>query len=140
MICGNCGAHLPENADYCPHCGTVLQPVSREAGPGYAPGAPKKRAAPTYRPIPMGTYLLWWTIALFSNAEIVCFVLSLVFAFGSSHQNRASFFRAVLVFKLIFLLLGVIAVVVLVLCGFSFTALLNSFDFDVLGELVEALF
>ena len=140
MICGNCGAHLPENADYCPNCGSVRRHVPREPEAGYAAGAPKRRPAPVYRTVSTWTYLLWWTIALFSNAEIVCFVLSIVFAFGPSQSSRSHFFRAVLIFKLIFLLIGVIAVVVLVLCGFSFTGLLNSFDFDVLGELVDALF
>ena len=140
MICGNCGAHLPDNADYCPNCGTVRKLVPQQSGTAYAPGAPKKRPAPAYRPVSMWTYLLWWTIALFSNAEIVCFALSIVFALGPSQQNRASFFRAVLLFKLIFLLLGVIAVVILALCGFSFTSLLNSFDPTALKELFESIF
>ena len=141
MICGNCGAHLPENADYCPNCGSVrrespAEPPLRSGAPG---GAPPKNRPPALRTVSMGSYFLWWTVALFSNAEIVCCVLSLVFAFSSSNRNRANFFRAVLLFKLILLLAGGIAVLVLVLSGFSFTALLNRFDFSFIEEIINAI-
>ena len=140
MICRNCGTHLPDNADYCPNCGTVYQHVPtaqtpRRTAPG---GAPPRTGSSVSRPVPMGKYFLWWTVALFSNAEIVCCVLSFVFAFSSSNQNRANFFRAVLLFKLIVLLLGIAAVIVLVLSGFSFTSLLNSFDFSFLEDFIES--
>ena len=141
MICGNCGAHLADNAEYCPRCGTVFQPVPAPQTPTRtAPGgAPPRTVAAVSRPVSMGKYFLWWTVALFSNAELVCCVLSFVFAFSSNNRNRANFFRAVLLFKLIVLLAGVAAVIVLVLCGFSFTALLNSFDFSLLENLIDSI-
>ena len=141
MICGNCGAHLPENADYCPNCGSIRKNVPAEPARRSAPGGtPPKNRPSAFRTVSMGTYFLWWTVALFSNAEIVCFVLSLVFAFSSGNRNRANFFRAVLLFKLLLLFIGGIAVLVLVLSGFSFTALLNQLDFDFLEEIIEGLF
>ena len=142
MLCGNCGAHLADNADYCPRCGTVFErfeaaQTPQRTAPG---GAPPRTAVPGIRPVvSMGKYFLWWTVALFSNAELVCCILSIVFAFGTAKPDRANFFRAVLLFKLIVLLLGVAVVIVLVLSGFSFTSVLNSFDFGFLEDLIENL-
>ena len=142
MTCPNCGSHLPENAEYCPNCGWLRQNERPERGrSGYAPGAPAgNRSRTSAAPVGVWTYFLWWTVALFSNAEIVCCVLSIVFAFSSSNRNRANFFRAVLLFKLILLIVGAVAVIVLVLSGFSFTALLNQFDFDYIMDFLEGLF
>ena len=84
----------------------------------------------------VGKYLLWWTVALFSNAGVICFTLSLVFAFSSADRNRANFFKAVLLFKLIFLLIGAAAVLILALRGFSYNSFLNSID---IAELFDDL-
>lgn len=141
MICGNCGAHLPEKADYCPNCGSVRK-LSKEDRPArYAPGGAPAGSRPTVvRPEGVATYLVWWTVALFSNAEIVCFVLSLVFAFSSGNRNRANFFRAVLLFKLFFLAAGLIVVIVLAIGGFSFTDLLNRLDLDIIWDYFSEVF
>ncbi len=137
--CPQCGATLEDGAAECPRCGATLKETgAKPCYPHSAAGAPPARG-PVYpsRPVSVGKYLLWWIIALFSNAELVCFTLSVVFAFTSTDKNRANFFRAVLLFKMAVLLLGMLAVVVLVLAGFSFTDLLNRIDFDLLRELLN---
>ena len=137
--CPQCGATLEDGAAECPRCGATLKETgAKPYYPHSAAGAPPARV-PVYpsRPVSVGKYLLWWIIALFSNAELVCFTLSVVFAFTSTDKNRANFFRAVLLFKMAVLLLGMLAVVVLVLAGFSFTDLLNRIDFDLLRELLN---
>ncbi|MBQ6067825.1 MAG: zinc ribbon domain-containing protein [Clostridia bacterium] len=134
MICDRCGAHIADNAEYCPRCGTVYGAAGQEKPPRYAPGVPGVARVRVVRPESVGTYFLWWTVALFSNAEIVCFVLSVVFAFSSGNKNRANFFRAVLLFKLFFLAAGLIVVIVLAFAGFSFTDLLNRLDFDLIRD------
>ena len=137
--CPQCGATLEDGAAECPRCGATLKEIgAKPCYPHSAAGAPPARGQvyPS-RPVSVGKYLLWWIIALFSNAELVCFTLSVVFAFTSTDKNRANFFRAVLLFKMAVLLLGMLAVVVLVLAGFSFTVLLNRIDFDLLRELLN---
>ena len=141
MICDRCGAHIADNAEYCPNCGTVYGASPKKTSPRYAPGgSPGRTRVKVVRPESVGTYFLWWTVALFSNAEIVCCVLSIVFAFSSGNENRANFFRAVLLFKLFFLAAGLIVVIVLAISGFSFTSLLNQLDFDSVVDFVEGLF
>ncbi len=133
-ICPHCGVSLAQPASVCPNCGLRL----RQEAPGGVPPTDRPRFAAS--PVSVGRYLLWWTVALFSNAELVCCVLTFVFAFSSSDRNRANFFRAVLVFKLFAVLLGMIAVLILVLMGFSFTDLLNSFDFGAAWQLLREVF
>ena len=138
--CPQCGAKLADSTAECPRCGVIFKGtgVSAPYPRATAAGAPPVRG-PVYpaRPVGTGKYLLWWIIALFSNAELVCFTLSIVFAFTSADRNRANFFRAVLLFKMAVLLLGMLAVVVLVLSGFSFTDLLNRIDFGLIRELLN---
>ena len=138
MICGNCGAHLPDNAEYCPRCGSLdINTPEKQRKPAAPGGAPSPKRSAACRTVSMGTYFLWWTIALFSNAELVCCVLSFLFAFSTADRNRANFFRAVLLFKLLFLLIGLIAVLILALSGFSFAGLLNSIIPDALWDLIS---
>ena len=118
---------MTHNDPYYPNASPAGMPPNRQ---------PIRRA----KPVSTGRYLLWWTVALFSNAGLICFTLTFVFAFGSTDRNRANFFRAVLLFKLFALLLGMIAVLILVLLGFSFTDLLNSFDLSALWELLKGVF
>lgn len=143
MTCRVCGAALPENAEGCPRCGARLasQPTELKRPAISAPGAPPRgMARREVKPVSMGKYFLWWTIALFSNVEIVCMILSLVFVFDSDDRNRANFFRAVLLFKLLFLLVGMIAVAVLALCGFPFNDLLNRIGPRALWDLLQEVF
>ena len=84
--------------------------------------------------VPVWKYFLWWCIALFSNAEIVCFCLSIAFAFSSADRSRANFFKAVLLYKIIFLIIGIALSIILIMRGFSFTAFLNSIDFSELAD------
>ena len=143
MNCRTCGVTLPDHAARCPNCGAPAQsgqdPKARPAVTA-AGAPPRNRPQRQGRPVGMGKYFLWWTVALFSNAEIVCMVLSLVFVFDTGDKNRANFFRAVLLFKLILLLVGVIAVIVLAFHGFSFTDLLNRIGPRALWELLQEVF
>ena len=135
MICDRCGAHIADNAECCPRCGTVYDAARQEKSPRYAPGgSPGRNRVKVVRPESVGTYFLWWSVALLSNAELVCCVLSIVFAFSSGNKNRANFFRAVLLFKLFFLAAGLIVVIVLAISGFSFTDLLNRLDFGLIRD------
>lgn len=143
MTCRTCGAAIPENALHCPNCGAGrLSEQTAQSRPALsAAGAPPRgMAGRPQKPVSMGRYFLWWTVALFSNAEIVCMVLSFVFVFSSGDRNRANFFRAVLLFKLILLFVGIIAVIVLAFCGFSFTDLLNRIGPRALWDLLQEVF
>ncbi len=142
MTCRNCGAEIPDNAARCPQCGAqrLTGPTAQSRPAVTAAGAPSRTAPKPAKPVGMGTYFLWWTVALFSNAELVCMILSLVFVFDNGNQNRANFFRAVLLFKLILLFFGIIAVIVLALSGFSFTELLNRVGPRALWDLLQEVF
>ena len=143
MTCRNCGVYLSGNSGYCPNCGTLRRPEPAVKKPPAltAPGAPPREIhARRETAVGMGRYLLWWTIALFSNAEIVCLVLSIVFVFDGGDRNRANFFRAVLLFKLCLLLIGVVVVIVLLVSGFSFNELLNRVGPAALWNLFREVF
>ena len=143
MICRGCGAAIPDESVFCLRCGAQLRPgpQAQERSAGSSAGAPSAGAVrrPS-KPVGMGKYFLWWTVALFSNVEIVCMVLSVVFAFDAADRNRAGFFRAVLLFKLLMLLFGVTAVVVLAWNGFPFNDLLNRIGPRALWELLQEVF
>ena len=142
MTCRTCGAALPDDAARCPNCGAVFRAgtLSPNGPAATAAGAPPNTPLRQGRPVSMGRYFLWWTVALFSNVELVCMILSIVFLFDSGDKNRANFFRAVLLFKLLVLLIGIIAVILLALSGFSFTELLNRVGPGALWELVREVF
>ena len=142
MICRNCGVYVSGNAGTCPNCGvSYLSEQAEKNRPAVtAAGAPPRMALRPTRTVSMRQYFFWWTIALFSNAELICMILSIVFVFDNGDRNRANFFRAVLLFKLILLLAGLIAVIVLVYCGFSFTDLLNHVGPRALWELLREVF
>ena len=139
MTCRTCGAAVPDDAGQCPNCGAQCRAgQSGQSRPAIsAVGAPPRMAPRSARPVSMGKYFLWWTVALFSNAEIVCMILSIVFVFDSGNESRANFFRAVLLFKLILLFLGIIAVIALALNGFPFTDLLNRIGPRALWDLIN---
>ena len=71
--------------------------------PVRAPRTSAAGAPPAGRPVyavkaeRVGTYLFWWTVALFSNVGLVCFTLSIVFALNGGNKNRVAFFRAAVI-------------------------------------------
>ena len=139
MTCRVCGAAIPDDAVRCPNC--RAEPAEKSRPAITAAGAPPRNMhRRPEKPVSMGKYFLWWTVALFSNAELVCMILSLVFVFDSGNRSRANFFRAVLLFKLLLLLTGIIAVIVLAMIGFPFTELLNRFGPRALWELLQEVF
>lgn len=121
------------------------------ADPNYSNGAQQQyyqQPAPQYniqqvmtapaQEVKTGRYFLWHLVAYLSFCEIVCFILSIVFAVSSSDRNRSNYFKAVWIYRLIgFVLLAIAAVIIFVIIGVSFDSITGFFSGGGLEDLLD---
>ncbi len=118
MTCKNCGAQYNDATKFCKVCGTSFvaqqqvyqQPMPQQMPPQqFQPQQPymvNTTVNDNREPVTtIGQYMGW---SLLSVLPLVGFILTIVFAVMGSYKNRANFFRAILVWYLIGILLGVV--------------------------------
>ncbi|MBE6783882.1 MAG: hypothetical protein E7536_07700 [Ruminococcaceae bacterium] len=118
MICRNCGTSCSDTTKFCKACGAPLTPAQQV----YQQPMPQQMPPQQFQPqqpymvnttvndnrepvTTIGQYMGW---SLLSVLPLVGFILTIVFAVMGSYKNRANFFRAILVWYLIGILLGVV--------------------------------
>ena len=121
-ICPVCGCEIMPGSAKCEICGytetqnaVVQQPVQlniKNVDDGKAPITT------------IGQYMGW---TILSCLPFVGFILTIIFAAIGSHKNRANFFRAILVWYLIAVLLLILAFVVSLIFGFSLFELMGGY-------------
>ncbi len=129
-FCTKCGANIPAGIKFCTSCGTpagvTAQPVPAVT-PVPIPHQPvpvMTPAAELYQPVPavtgavaappanavsavMGTGAYFGTMLLF-GIPIVGWLVCLIMAFAAQNLNRRNFARAMLIFSVIGIVIGII--------------------------------
>lgn len=132
MICRKCGGTIPDGAEFCSFCGEPAgaqnqnngayysapqntAPQGAQNGAYYSP--PFNGGAQNAQPhstvgarmsapvVSLGKYMLWMIASVIPAVGII---LSIIFALDSSEPNRANFFRAILIVKIVGVILSVV--------------------------------
>jgi len=105
MTCPQCNKVLPDNANVCDNCGTVIQRAqpAQPAQPYMA--APAQYEDPKTKPLTVGNYLVMFLLQLI---PIVGLVMLFVWAFGDENISRKNYARAQLIWLLIAIGIGVV--------------------------------
>jgi len=132
-FCQNCGTNMDEGVKFCTSCGTAVPngadhqqthqlgeqhqtpaQTAPQAANNQQPVTQTPHGQPTPQPTPqlgknavIGTFGWLGTLILFA-IPVVGFVLCIVWAFGSSNQNRRNFSRACLILSLIVIALSAV--------------------------------
>ncbi len=124
MFCENCGSQVAGNSKFCEKCGAPMRAAGSAAvipppPPQSATAAPYSRPAytqaPGYGPAQDEMTVGKWMITLLITAiPIVGIIMAFVWAFGSGAPlSKRNYFRAILIYALIAVVLYVIVFVVL---------------------------
>lgn len=129
MICPNCGTSNPDGTRFCVGCGTKLegavpppvyqQPPVQTRQQSYQ--APAYQNIPAVNPntTPMRTSEFFWMMFVL-GIPLAGFICSLIWAFGSNvNENRRNYCRAVLIWMLVSICLGIVIAIILSLLGAS---------------------
>lgn len=122
MLCKNCNAMLPENADFCTVCGAKIErPEQEEVIEQAQPltfyedtNSQKKEITVEDLPEhlkPMGAWSYFWLQVLYS-VPIVGFIFLMIFTFNGGNINRRSFTRS---YWCAALVIGILITVVILL-------------------------
>ena len=114
MYCPQCNKVLPDNANVCDNCGTVIQRVQPQP---YM--ATPQFEDPKTKPLTVGNYLL---MMLLQIIPIVGLVMLFVWAFGDENINRKNYARAMLIWLLISIGIGI---VIGIIFGIIFAGILS---------------
>ncbi len=119
-ICPVCGCEMALNSTVCNACGYDEANAYIQEQPEQEKG--KKKKGGTAPVTTIGQYMGWTILYMI---PFIGFIFTIVFAAMGSHKNRANFFRALLIWNLIILVIGIIAIVIIVVAGASLPALLS---------------
>lgn len=124
MICKNCGTSCSDTTKFCRGCGAPLTPAQQVYQQPMYQQMPQQQFQPQ-QPVQVivnapeedkepvttiGQYLGW---SLMASIPFIGFILTIVFAVRGEYKNRANFFRSILVWYLIVVVLsGVVGVLI----------------------------
>lgn len=109
MYCNNCGEKIENRGTFCPKCGNkiVNTTVQKDTYTGtsgiqettwHNPIHNYKKENPQKAVFDMGSFLL---LLFLLDLPIVGWILLIIYAIGSSNDNKTNYCRALIVYKLI---------------------------------------
>lgn len=139
-FCKNCGTSLPDGLVFCTNCGAAVEAAPKQSAPNPIPAAPPKPQAPvaTAPPPPAPSYSApvqqafppdtcpvvstasyFWLMLLFSIPLIGWIACIVMACGGTQNRSRKNFAKAVLIWFIVALAVGLICWLLAVLLGGS---------------------
>jgi len=136
MVCRNCGSQIADTSVVCPRCGAS---TAGYRAPAYTPPPQPVYSTQVFTQAPAQSYadehvsVGMWIGIFFINfipilGSLIYLVMLFVWAFGNTpKRSLKNFAKAQLVLMLVGLILGIIAFIIMMALGYSFSDLGSRF-------------